>query len=70
LGDKTPKEEFSGLKPKIGHLRIFLVVQYTSMCLGRRGKRWSLQGRRVYLGVTVRPQRIIGYPYQHRGRKF
>ena len=58
LGNKTPKEMFTGEKPEVSHLR-YSFVMYTYMFQRRRYQSWTLQGRREYLCDTMNNQKLI-----------
>jgi hypothetical protein len=57
LGDKTPEEAFSGVKPEIGHLRIFGCLVYIHVLVEKRMKLEPSRQKGIFLGTT-RPQRI------------
>jgi hypothetical protein len=67
LKDKTPKEVFSGIKPEVGHLRIFGCPMYIHVPKEKRTKMEHL-GKKGFLWGTVITPRIIGFIYQVRGK--
>jgi len=52
LGDKTPEEAFSTMKPKIGHLRIFGCPTYIHVFVEKRTKLESLRHKGIFVGYN------------------
>jgi hypothetical protein len=52
LGDKTPKEAFTGLKPKIGHLRIFGFPVYIHVPMEKRTKLDPSREKGIFVGYS------------------
>jgi hypothetical protein len=67
LKDTTPEEVFSGIKPKVGHLRIFGCPVYIHVPKEKRTK-MQPSGKKGVLWGTVRTPRLKGYMYQVRDR--
>jgi hypothetical protein len=65
LGDKTPEEAFTGVKPEIGHFRIFGCPVYIHVPVEKRTK-LEPSGRRAYLWGTMRLQKHTGSSFQQR----
>jgi hypothetical protein len=73
--DKTPEEVFSGIKPEVGHLRIFECPVYIHVPKEKRTKmeplgeqRWNPWARKGFLWGTTRTPRLTKYMYQVKGR--
>jgi hypothetical protein len=67
LKDKTPEEVFSGIKPEVGHLRIFGCSVYIHVPK-EKGTKMEPSGKKGVFVGTVRTPRLIGYMYQVKGR--
>jgi hypothetical protein len=50
LGDRTPKEAFSGKKPEVGHFRIFGCLTYSHVPSEKRTKLEPMEEKGVFLG--------------------
>lgn len=61
LGDKTPKEAFTGVKPEIGHLRIIGCPVYIHVPMEKRMKLEPLELKGIFVGYneTLKAYRII-----------
>jgi hypothetical protein len=53
LGDKTPEETFTGVKPEIGHLRIFGCPVYIHVPMEKRTKLEPLGEKGIWLGDNI-----------------
>jgi hypothetical protein len=62
LESKTPKEMFSGEKPKINHFRIFGSLVFVHVPK-KRGQIWILPDGRAHLLVTVTHRRLTRYTF-------
>jgi hypothetical protein len=67
LKDNTPEEVFSGIKPEVGHLRIFGCPVYIHVPKEKRTK-MEPSGKKGVVWGTMRTPRLTGYMYQVRGR--
>ena len=67
LKENNPKAVFSGIKPKVGNLRIFGCPMYIHVPKEKRTK-MEPSGRKGVLWGTVRNTRLIGFMYQVRGK--
>jgi hypothetical protein len=52
LKDKTHEEVFSGIKPKVGHLRIFGCLMYIHVPKEKRTKMEPLGKKGVFVGYS------------------
>jgi hypothetical protein len=52
LKDKTPEEVFLGIKPEVGHLRIFECTVYIHVPKEKRTKMESSRKKRVLVGYS------------------
>jgi hypothetical protein len=52
LGDKTPEEAFTGMKPEIGHLRIFGCALYIHVPMEKRTKLETLVEKGIFVGYN------------------
>jgi transposase InsO family protein len=61
LKDKTPEEVFSGIKPEVGHLRIFGCLVYIHVPKEKRTKIESSGKKGVFVGYSERTPRLTRY---------
>ena len=52
LGDKTRKESFTGVKPEIGHLRIFGCLVYIHVPVEKRTKLEPSGEKGIFVGCS------------------
>ena len=52
MGDKTPEKAFTGVKPKIGHLRIFGCPLYIHVPMEKRTKLEPLGEKGIFVGYS------------------
>lgn len=52
LGDKTPEEKFTGVKPEVGHLRIFGCPMYIHVPKEKRSKPEPSGKKGVFVGYS------------------
>ena len=67
LKDKTLEEVFSGIKPEVGHIRIFGCPVYIHVPKEKR-KKMEPSGKKGFLWGTMRTPRLTGNMYQVRGK--
>ena len=52
MGSMTPEEDFSGKKPKVGHLRIFGCITFSYVPSEKRKKLEHIAERGIFIGYS------------------
>jgi hypothetical protein len=61
LKDKTPEEVFSGIKPKVGHLRIFRCPVYIHVPMEKRTNMEPSGKKGVFVGYSENSKAYMIY---------